>query len=566
MYCDVLNRRLSHWAESNNLLSEEQNGFRKGRSCIEHIYTLTTLVKHRLKSKKGLFACFIDARKAFDRVDRSLLWLRLLQLGLNGHLYHAIKSLYRNVTSAVRVNGFLTDCFPVDIGVKQGCLLSPLLFALFVDDLANEIKSLGLGVRFAVGRLSVLLYADDIVLLAESEHDLQLLLDTVNVWCRRWRVELNRNKTQVVHFRTKASPPSEVVFTCGALDLNLTPSYKYLGLVLHEHLDMSVTAKAIAQSASRALGLVISKCKANGGVPYKIYTKLYDALVRPVLEYGAGIYGCQEYSAINAVHNRACRFFMGVGRYTPSLAVRGDMGWTLPGHRQWVCVIRLWCHLCSISNLRLPRRVFLWSELQPARYKSWCTVVKKQLSDLGLNNLCNTALAHSQKHILHNVDELLKASYERTWYDKVSSDRGSTPGARNKLRTYKNFKKSIAPEHYLQLPLNSRDRRALAQLRCGVAPLQIELGRHRNIPLEDRICEFCDLNKIEDELHFIIECPLYCDLRSVLFKHACDIVANFSTLCPNDQLCILLSHEPLVKYSAKILRTFLDIRNSYVYV
>ena len=84
-------------------------------------------------------------------------------------------------------------------------------------------------------------------------------------------------------------------------------------------------AKTVAQSATRALGLLIAKCKQVGGFAYSTFTKLYDSLVWSVIDYGASIWGFTDYTCINAVHHRACRFFMGVGKYTPNAAVNGEM-------------------------------------------------------------------------------------------------------------------------------------------------------------------------------------------------------------------------------------------------
>ena len=87
-------------------------------------------------------------------------------------------------------------------------------------------------------------------------------------------------------------------------------------------------AANVAKSASRALGLVIHKSKLNGGFPYECFTKLYDTLVWPIVEYGSCIWGTRKRTCIEAVQNRACQYYMAVGKYTPNLAVQGDMGWT----------------------------------------------------------------------------------------------------------------------------------------------------------------------------------------------------------------------------------------------
>lgn len=232
-------------------------------------------------------------------------------------MLNMLKSIYNQVECCVRVNGFKSDWFPVNLGLKQGCLMSPILFNLYVNDLAIELKNIGTGVKCGNEYVSVLLYADDICLLAENERDLQQMLDVLYTWCRKWMMNVNTKKSNIVHFRNGAKPKTDCVFKFGSDSLVMVPSYKYLGLILTEHLDYDVTAKMVAQSAGRALGLLIAKFKACGGMPYDVYTRLYDVLVQSVINYGAAIWGTKSYSCINAVQMRASRFFLGVGKYTP---------------------------------------------------------------------------------------------------------------------------------------------------------------------------------------------------------------------------------------------------------
>ena len=133
--------------------------------------------------------------------------------------------------------------------------------------------------------------------------------------------------------------------------------YRYLGIVLNEFLDFPVTARVVAG----ALGLLISKDKIQGGMPYKVFTKLYNALVQCIIDYGVAIWGYKEFSSINAVQNRACRYFLGVGKYTPTAAVQGDMGWYVPLHKQFLGVARFWCRMYNMNNTRLNKQIFTWS-------------------------------------------------------------------------------------------------------------------------------------------------------------------------------------------------------------
>ena len=135
------------------------------------------------------------------------------------------------------------------------------------------------------------MYADDLVLLADNEIDLQLMLDNLSNWCLANHMLINPSKSQIVHFRQRSVPCSDFLFTCGTDQLNIVEQYVYLGLTLTEFLDYNVTAKLVSQSAGRALGLLIAKFKSLGGMPFDVYSKLYDFLVWPVIAYGAALWG-----------------------------------------------------------------------------------------------------------------------------------------------------------------------------------------------------------------------------------------------------------------------------------
>ena len=163
-------------------------------------------------------------------------------------------------------------------------------------------------------------------------------------WCEKNSLNINKDKSKIVHFRRPSLQPSNVILTCGNEILEYNSQYKYLRLILHDHLDLNIKVKSVAQYASRALGLVIAKAKAYGGFPFGTFSKLYDFTVSPLISYGATIWDTHEYSCINAVQDPACRFFLGIGKFTQNAAVEGDMGWLPQEVRQWNSVLRLWDH------------------------------------------------------------------------------------------------------------------------------------------------------------------------------------------------------------------------------
>ena len=126
IYCSILNNRLSTWSELNNKIEDEQNGFRKGRSTVEHISSLANTIEPRQKKRKlSTFCAFVFFKKAYDSVSRNNLWSKLMRIRIKGKMMTAIKSLYSNVFLCVRINNYYTDWFDVSAGLRQGCCLSP---------------------------------------------------------------------------------------------------------------------------------------------------------------------------------------------------------------------------------------------------------------------------------------------------------------------------------------------------------------------------------------------------------------------------------------------------------
>ena len=191
LYTSTLNARLNGFAEDNGLIENEQNGFQAGRSCMDHIFVLSDTLRIRKALNLQTYCAFIDFKKAFDYVDHDNLLYKLGKLGISGHFYYAIKALYTNNQSCVQINDIATQWFDVESGVRQGDSLSPTLFSLFVNDLAKDIKDLGAGIMIGGDIMSILLYADDILLTAPTAENLQAMLDVADSWCRKWGMVIN---------------------------------------------------------------------------------------------------------------------------------------------------------------------------------------------------------------------------------------------------------------------------------------------------------------------------------------------------------------------------------------
>ncbi|KAI3364112.1 hypothetical protein L3Q82_010940 [Scortum barcoo] len=179
-------------------IQEEQCGFHPGRGTLDQLYTLRRVLEGLWEFAQPVHMCFVDLEKAFDRVPRGILWgvLREYEYGVRGPLLRAVRSLYDRSRSLVRIAGSKSDLFPVHVGLRQGCPLSLVLFIIFMDRISRRSQGPE-GVRFGNHRISSLLFADDVVLLASSSQDLQRVLERFAAECEAAGMRISTSKSRV---------------------------------------------------------------------------------------------------------------------------------------------------------------------------------------------------------------------------------------------------------------------------------------------------------------------------------------------------------------------------------
>ena len=159
-----------------------------------------------------------------------MLLFKLLINGLRGKIYQCIKAMYLSTKCCLNINTVLTDWFSTESGLKQGDNLSSTLWNIFLNDLVDEINNLNVGIPIDDHMLSILLYADDMVLLAENEQNLQLMIQKLDEFCSKWRLTINVDKTNIIHFRRITTPRSNYEFKCGNKILSYASKYYFLGV------------------------------------------------------------------------------------------------------------------------------------------------------------------------------------------------------------------------------------------------------------------------------------------------------------------------------------------------
>ena len=222
-------------------LREEQAGFRQDRSCTDHIATMRIIIEQSLEWQTPLYSIFVDFQKAFDWVNRDLLLYKLsTSYDIHGRLFNILSTIYKSSNAQIKINGLYTESFSVTSGVRQGDIVSPILFSMYLNDLASGIKDLNCGIQIEDINISILLYADDIVLIGKDEKSIQKMLNFTTNWCKKWRMSINSDKTQIVHFRNSSMPQSSYAFYFESQPLRTVDHYKYLGVIFDENLNFDM--------------------------------------------------------------------------------------------------------------------------------------------------------------------------------------------------------------------------------------------------------------------------------------------------------------------------------------
>ena len=513
LFTSLLQNRLNNYMENNNLYNNLQAGFRPGYRTTDHIYTLKTILnKYLFKKKQKVYACFVDFSKAFDTVWHSGLFKKLLELGIGGNFYKVIKHMYSNSKFAVKKDNLMSDFGNYEKGVRQGDGLSPLLFNIYINDIDQIFHY---DVTDPVGldstKLNCLIYADDLLLLSESEKGLQSCLNSLQSYCDSWKLKVNIDKTKVMIFSSGKLDIKSFRFTIFGNEIEIVHKYKYLGIILHYNANLKHAAEHMYQKSLKGIFSLKSKILDFDVMNNPLKLKLFDTLIRPILTYGSEIwvtdYKIKENTLDNLpfekIQNRFCKYLLGVHKKASNFAARLEFGRDRILNFINSQALKYVKRISELPSTRILKETFeVDKALNRDGYRSCYSSYQKIMSDFNFKDLDDIDFPQ----IIHNKS-----------VEEVSSQLRSINDA-NKLYTYSKIYNNFTCQTYLSFGISKALTKELSKLRISAHDLKIEKGRYFRpvIPRNQRLCSNCD--QIEDEIHFVLFCNKFKDLRTLLFQ------------------------------------------------
>ena len=523
----ILHKRLSKFCYETEAIPDAQHGFRPGRGCPEVILSLRELSELRRAQGLQTFAAFLDVSKAYDTVWRDGLMSKLKEAIGSGTIWHVLNNWYRDDRSCIYLEGTRSSWWTNLLGVKQGDILSPLLYSLFISDIVSALRERRLGVTVNGKLICILLYADDITLLADSAEQLQQMLNVVAQFAQKWRFAFNHAKSKVMVFGApnSAAVPVALWHLGGGL-LQQVDVFKYLGVRLSADGTCDTHVTDLLARGRQRLGWLKHVGLTQGGFPFKLARACVVTCLLPLLEWGVQTYVCAVspllVRRLDTLWNDACRAVVGVPRHTKAAVVFADIA-VLPLHiRRAILIARLHHKVVRYGGSSIVHSVYIWRRHQyihggrntAVRGSFWYHQVSESLRLLGLD------------HVLRDNDAETLATDGKTWYSLVQS-----AARRCFLNWFQQeisgpdmqFSRWCSPRGPNQQPaayLLSLGRRAAAFV-CSLRASSLALFAGRQSSLHVRApglrglsaCLLCG-HELEDLAHFVLFCPAYGHFRA----------------------------------------------------
>ena len=510
IFTSVLNKRLDTWAEAYSIYIEAQNGFRRGRGTTDSIFILHQIINQFINKGKKLYAFFIDFSKAFDSIVHENLWFKLIKVGIRGKMFSIVHSMYACLKTRVINNGEKSNAFYCQLGVRQGECLSPFLFSMYLNDIEECLEKPGAGITIDHMKFLLLLYADDIVIFAESAESLQSTIDDLFIYCARWKLRINTSKSFIVVFK-KGRMNMNQSWKYGDANIPIATRIKYLGLIFSSNGLSFQAQKTLSEQANKAIFSLQKKLSRFKNLKLSVMSDLFDKFISPILNYGCEAWGFHDARNIEKVHLAFFKRIMGVKRSTQDDFVYGCLGRVPMLIQRHYRIVKYWVQIVSGKKSLYVNYLYMASlnsiDTTTSNH-NWARNVRLLLCNTGYADIWRAQGVFDPNAFCEAFKVRLYDIFRQEWSARISTT--------SKAKFFLAINNTHTFYSVLDIVEDQKHRKALSRLVGSSHSLGVETGRWTSptTPLQDRKCRIC--NKIDDEYHFLLECKSYEHFRKKL--------------------------------------------------
>ena len=550
LFNKIIHNRLYTFIDSNKLISKNQIGFKPKARTADHIFSLKSIIDYYKSKKKKVFAAFIDLRKAFDTVWREGLFYILLKYKIPNKLFYIIYSMYQNTTCRIKFPNGLSQYFPSFCGVKQGDVLSPTLFNLFINGLSDDLNN-DTTDPIVIGDVKVtsLLYADDIILLSESQEGLQNALNILNNFCVSWKLDVNKKKSKILIFNSNGKSHINH-FKIENEILETVKSYCYLGIIINYTGNLNISKTNLMEKGRKAWFKIKKTLSLDN--PICILEKLFDTLVVPIILYGSEVWGAvkiyRDTDPYENLHLKFIKEILGVHSKATNIACLAETNRTPLHLKVQINILKFLVHILNSPDSLVSN---IYHNVRESSL--WVSHLKDSLNKLGFSHL---------NYNLTNIQFYIRRIKERL-YDQNKQNMNSSLAASEKLSFFRKVHLPSKRPAYIDI-CNKTERSVLSRFRISAHTLAIERGRYRNIERNRRLCLSCNNGEVEDEYHFFSTCPHYAPQRKKFIEQLrkyCSLSFKNPYFTHNEILLLLKSNSSnILKTTVKYMKECLQLR------
>ena len=264
--------------------SDHQFGFKKNLGCSDAIYSASCVVNSFIENRSTVNLAALDIRKAFDKMSHYCLFIKLIKQMLPNDVLFTLEFWFLNCSTCIRWGSVHSNFIFLKCGVRQGGVLSPYLFSLCINGVVRHVQYSSFGCHFGMRNISIILYADDILLLSPSVCALQKLLHIVESYLDSIDMSLNPKKSVCLRIGPRYKEHCEAIVTNAGHSLSWVSSIRYLGVLLLAGKRLKVSLSENKRSFYRAANTIYSKVGRHASE--EVICKLIDSKCVPALLYG----------------------------------------------------------------------------------------------------------------------------------------------------------------------------------------------------------------------------------------------------------------------------------------